>query len=59
MSDDRFAMVRGERVEVLGPTPKGWTGLGGSYHRDAVLVRYPDGEVGSVPTWQLTWEDEA
>jgi hypothetical protein len=38
--------VRGEPVEIIGPKPGAWTGLG---HRDGeILVRYPDGEVGAV-----------
>jgi len=39
-------LVRGEEVEVLGPKPDDWSGLG---DRDGnTLVRYPDGEVGAV-----------
>lgn len=44
--------VSGEPVEVLGPKPEGWTGLGQTYV-DAVLVRYPDGEIGAVPRGML------
>lgn len=43
------ATVRGETVTVLGPTPDDWTGLGQANTNDAMLVRYPDGEIGSVP----------
>lgn len=38
------ALVRGEEVAVIGPTPRGWTGLG----HGPVLVKYPDGEEGAV-----------
>lgn len=48
---ETYATVRGERVEILGPKPDGWEGLG-----DAIgdtLVRYPDGEIGAVPAGDL------
>jgi hypothetical protein len=44
--------LRGEMVEILGPKPDDWTGLGRTYD-DAILVCYPDGEVGAVPREQI------
>lgn len=41
--------VRGEVVVIIGPTPDDWSGLGsGIKGEGALLVQYPDGEVGSV-----------
>lgn len=39
-------MVRGEQVKLLGPKPPDFTGLGAT--TGAVLVQYPDGELGAV-----------
>jgi hypothetical protein len=39
-------MVRGEVVEILGPKPEDFTGLG--HLNGDVLVRYLDGEIGAV-----------
>lgn len=59
----RWAEIGGERVEVLGPKPEGWKGLGESLP-NAVLVRYPptgalpEGEIGAVAEVNLTYEPE-
>jgi hypothetical protein len=42
------ASVRGETVTVLGPRPANWTGLGASEPDPAMLVEYPEGEIGAV-----------
>lgn len=43
---NEVGVVGGEPVDVIGPMPDDFTGLG--YQTGDTLVRYPDGEIGAV-----------